>query len=387
VGYELFFRDGLKDYVAKDDITAASRNTLDIATLMGLDVLCDGRLAFINCTRNNLLTECVTLLPSAQTVVEVIEVEAPNESVIVACQRLKKTGYLIALDDFEMNDPREPLIDLADILKVDVKVTSAGQCATLVKRYARPGCRMLAKKVETYADFAAAQKAGFDYFQGYFFRKPELLAAGQVPANRVSYLRLLQAASNPEFDACAIEKAVKGDVSFCYRLLRYLNSARFGFSSEVHSVRHAIAMLGEYEVRRWVRMMATFGVGQGKCSDLLLSGLVRARFCELIRPAIQTGDSDLFLLGLLSVMDSILEIPMVRVLEGVPVAQNIKAALLGEASLLRPLYRLMLALESGEWHELGMLAQEFHLSENEIADYHWQAMQWARQISGDNCFQ
>ena len=222
---------------------------------------------------------------------------------------------------------------------------------------------MLAKKVETHAEFVAAQKAGFDYFQGYFFRKPELRTTGPMPANRIGYLRLLQAASNPDFDASAIEKAVKSDASFCYRLLRYLNSASFGFSNEIHSVRHAISMLGESEFRRWVRMVTALGASDGKCSDVLLAGLVRARFCELMAPAVQSGGSDFFFLGLLSVMDSVLEMPMARVLETVPVAQEIKAALLGEASTLRPLYLLMLALESGDWQEVKKLAQQFRLSD------------------------
>ncbi len=384
-GYELLFRDGLKDYVGTDDITGASRNVFDIATLMGLDLLCDGQLAFINCTRDDLLRGYITLLPPAQTVVEVLEVGKPDDRVVAACQRLKTAGYLIALDDFEKNDPRESLIELADIFKVNVKVTSAQQSAALMKRYAHGSCRMLAKKVETYDEFVAAQKVGFHYFQGYFFRKPEMRSTGTMAANRISYLRLLEVASNPDFDASAIEKAVKSDASFCYRLLRYLNSASFGFSNEIHSVRHAIFMLGEKEFRRWVRMVATFGASDGKCSDLLLSGLVRARFCELMAPTIQWGGSDLFFVGLLSVMDSILEIPMARVLGSVPVTQEVKAALLGEASPLRPLYLLTLALEAGEWQQIKTLAEQLHLSESDVAGHYWEAMQWARQLSAESC--
>jgi EAL and modified HD-GYP domain-containing signal transduction protein len=243
-GYELLFRDGLKNYVAKEDTPAASRNTLDVATLMGLDVLCDGHLAFINCTAEDLANDYITLLPASQTVVELLGDVAPEEEVVAACKRLKQAGYMLALDDFVMNDPREPLIDLADLLKVDVKITSPQKTAALAKQYAHRGVRILAKKVETQEEFVAAKKAGCEYFQGYFFRKPELRATGPMPTNRASYLRLLQAASNPEFDAAAIEKAVKTDASFCYRLLRYLNSASFGFSNEIHSVRHAIFRRG-----------------------------------------------------------------------------------------------------------------------------------------------
>jgi EAL and modified HD-GYP domain-containing signal transduction protein len=386
-GYELLFRDGLKNYVAKEDTPAASRNTLDVATLMGLDVLCDGHLAFINCTAEDLANDYITLLPASQTVVELLGDVAPEEQVVAACKRLKQAGYMLALDDFVMNDPREPLIDLADLLKVDVKITSPQKIAALAKQYAHRGVRILAKKVETQEEFAAAQKAGCDYFQGYFFRKPELRATGPMPTNRASYLRLLQAASNSEFDAAAIEKAVKSDASFCYRLLRYLNSASFGFSNEIHSVRHAIFLLGEREFRRWVRMVAAFGASNGKCSDVLLTGLVRARFCELMAPSIQPGGSDLFFLGLLSVMDAVLDMPMARVLETVPVSQEIKAALLGDAGALRPVYLLLLALELGDWQEVKKQAQQLSLPESELAEHYWEAMEWAREISAGNLLQ
>jgi EAL and modified HD-GYP domain-containing signal transduction protein len=197
---------------------------------------------------------------------------------------------------------------------------------------------MLAEKVETREEFIAAKKAGFLYFQGYFFRRPETLTAHEIPANRINYLRMLTEVSKPELDVRAIENVVKGEASLCYRLLRYLNSAAFGFSNEIHSVRHALAILGEREVRRWIRLVATLGAGQSKTSALVLSALVRARFCELLSPKIPHGDSDLFLMGLLSLMDAILEIPMSQVLDNVPIDQETKAVLLGGASRLRPFY-------------------------------------------------
>lgn len=380
-GYELLFRDGVEDYFRHSDADAASRQTLSASMLMGLDVLCDGRRAFINCTRDVLLKDYITLLPSAQTVVEVLESVAADDLVIAACRHLKEAGYLIALDDFTVDDPREPLTDLADIIKVDLRRTSMAQGAELVKRYGPWRSRMLAEKVETREEFVAARKAGFLYFQGYFFRKPETLTAHEIPANRLNYLRMLQAVSQPELDVREIEEVIKSEASLCYRLLRYLNSAAFGFGNEIHSVRHALRILGEREVRRWVRLVATLGAGQSKSSELVLSALVRARFCELLSPKIQHGDSDLFLMGLLSLMDAILETPMDRVLESVPLDHESKAVLLGGASRLRPLYQLMLARESGEWENAAELGSQLHLNESEVAESHWQAMQWARQVN------
>ena len=380
-GYELLFRDGVENFFCSADPEAASRSTLDTSMLMGLDVLCDGRRAFINCTREMLLKDYVTLVPSNQTVVEILETVPPDDLVMAACQRLKEAGYMIALDDFAIDDPRAPLTEVADIIKVDLKRTTPAECAAMIKRYGPWRCRMLAEKVETREEFVAASKAGFVYFQGYFFRRPEVLATHEVPANRINYVRMLQTVSKPELDPREIEDAIKSEASLCYRLLRYLNSAVFGFANEIHSVRHALAMLGEREVRRWVRLVVTLAAGQGKSSELVLSALVRARFCELLSPKIQHGESDLFLLGLLSMMDAILEIPMPEVLDRVPIDQETKALLLGGTGRLRPLYQLMLARESGDWQNTAELSKSLHLSDGEVAEAYWSAMQWARQVS------
>jgi len=256
------------------------------------------------------------------------------------------------------------------------------QAAAMVKRHTAKRRRMLAEKVETREEFEAAKKAGFVYFQGYFFRKPETLNVQEIPANQLNYLLMWQAVARPELDIREVEQVIKSEASLCYRLLRYLNSPLFGFGNEIHSIRHALSLLGDHEVRRWIRLVATLEAGQNKCSELVLSALVRARFCELLSPSVGHADSDLFLVGLLSLMDVILEIPMSRVLENVPVDRESKAMLLGEPSRLRPVYELMLAQESGEWQTASDLAGQLHVDEILVAEKYWEAMGWARQVSG-----
>jgi c-di-GMP-related signal transduction protein len=380
-GYELLFRDGIEDFFRSADPDAASRSTLNTSMLLGLDVLCDGHRAFVNCTREILLKDYITLLPSKQTVVEVLETVPADDLVVAACRRLKEAGYTIALDDFAVNDPREVLTDLADIIKVDLRVTSAADAAAIVKRYGPWRCRLLAEKVETREEFVATKKAGFLYFQGYFFRRPEILTSHEIPANQLNYLRMLTAVSQRELDVREIENLVKSEAALCYRLLRYLNSAAFGLSAKIRSVQHALAILGEREVRRWIRLVATLGAGQGKTSDLVLAALVRARFCELLSPKIVHGDSDLFLMGLLSLMDTMLEVPMHQVLDNVPIDQESKVALLGGESRLRPFYQLMLAQEAGDWKSVSELTRQLHLNESDVATFYLQAMQWAREVT------
>jgi c-di-GMP-related signal transduction protein len=240
---------------------------------------------------------------------------------------------------------------------------------------------MLAEKVETRQEFLAAREQGFVYFQGYFFRRPEILTAQVMPANSLNYLRMLQEVSRPDLDVPALELLIKGEASICYRLLCYLNSAMFGFKSEIHSVRHELSVLGEREVRRWVRLVAAVAAGQDKPTDLVLSSLVRARFGELLSPLVPYGESDLFLMGLLSLIDGMLEMPMAQVLNKVPLDRETKAVLLGQPSLLRPVFQLILAHESGEWEAAAKLADNLHIEAERAAAFYWQAVQWAREVS------
>jgi len=380
-GYELLFRDGVENHFCETDADSASRRTLDTSIQIGLQMLCDGRRAFVNCTRDVLLKDYMTLLPSTLAVVEVLESVPVDDLVIAALQRLKQAGYVIALDDFVANDPREPLTEFADILKVDIRQTPVDQAIATMKKYGPWRCRLLAEKVETREEFAAAKAAGFIYFQGYFFQKPEVLQSREIPANKMNYLRLLRAVSEPEIDVRKFEDMIKQEVSITYRLLRYLNSAAFGVQNEVHSIRHALALLGEREVRRWIRLAATLNMAENRSSELVTSAMLRARFCELLSPKVPHGESDLFLMGLFSMVDAILEIPMDKILEAVPMDFETKAVLLGKSSKLRPLYELMLARELGNWEKATECIRQLGLTESEVADAYWQAIQWARQVS------
>lgn len=381
-GYELLFRNGIEDYFSAGDAEVAARSTLDSSLLFGLNTLCHNSRAFVNCTHEMLLKDLVTLLPPAQTVVEILETVEPDDRVVAACKRLRAAGYLIALDDFAPDDPRALLSDLADIIKVDIRATKMEERAGMMRRFGSAKCKMLAEKLETPQEFHQARNMGFTYFQGYFFCRPELVSGREVPANRLRYLQLLEMVSRPEIEMRELEKLLKQEAGICYRLLRYLNSPIFGLSLEVKSVRHAMAILGERELRRWIRLIVTVGAAEQGCSELVLMGLTRARFCELLSDQVRTNN-DLFLMGLLSVMDAILEIDMNMLLQRVPVDADTKAALLGQTGVLRPLYQLMLAQESGEWESASALTKELQLSDDSVGQAWWQAMTWAQEVSGN----
>ena len=365
LGYELLFRESQEENRFNSDHEGGTRSIIDTLNVMGLDVVCDGRLAFINCTQTMLLNEFFLLLPAEQIVVEIQDSVRPDEQVVAACNRLKLEGYKLALDNFVVADPRQALVPYADYLKVDIRRVTQEQTAG-IWAYAGQSC-LLAEKVETRLQFITAVKDGFTLFQGYFFRHPERMRARHIPASQANQLQLLKAVSAPEVDLVAVENLIKRDASVWYRLLRYLNSPLLGVSTSVQSVRHAMILLGERELVRWIRMATTLIMGQEKCSDLVLSSLVRARFCELISPKVNHGSCDLFLIGMFSLMDAILEVPMGVVIEGLAFDAATKAELLGMKKTgtptpLTPIYELMLAREAGEWDVVARQAKTLGLS-------------------------
>jgi c-di-GMP-related signal transduction protein len=385
VGYELFFREGLGQNRFTSDVESATSTTIDALNMVGLDILCDGYPAFINCTRQMLLSDYFSLLPPDDVVVEVQETVSVDEGVRQACERLKDGGYSIALDNFVPDDQRQSLVPFADFIKIDITAVKPEQSAQLIALYASERRRMLAQKVETREAFVRAEKNGFTRFQGYFFRRPESLRARQIPANQITYLRLLSAIAKPDVNFAEIEDLIKREPSLCYRLLRYLNSPLLALPSIVLSVRHALNLLGERESVRWIRMATTLVMGQEKCSDLVLSSLVRARFCELIGNRVENGKSDLFLLGMLSLMDAILAVPMGMLVEELCLDTGIKAQLLsgkmGVKTPLSPVYDLMLAREAGDWELVTRLGKQLRLSLSFVAETSNQSMRWAHQVT------
>jgi c-di-GMP-related signal transduction protein len=385
IGYELFFREDRGQRHFSADRENATSAAIDMLNFVGLGVLCDGRLAFINCGHDMLLSDYFALLPPNDVVIEIQETIPVDKDVIAACEKLQQAGYSIALDNFVPDDKREALIPYARFIKVDISRVAADACAALVKRCAGEQCCMVAQKVETREQFLTARVHGFTRFQGYFFRHPENMQTRRIPANQMTYVNLLAAVSKAKIDFAEIEALIKHEPALCYQLLRYLNSPLLGLSSPVLSVRNALTLLGERETVRWIRMATTLVMGQEKSSDLVLSSLVRARFCELVSAKVQHGNSDVFLMGMLSLIDAILAVPIGMVVAELALDPDVKAQLLaaksGKKTPLSPIYELMLAREVGDWGLVTRLGKQLNISLSFVADASNQAMRWAHDIT------
>jgi EAL and modified HD-GYP domain-containing signal transduction protein len=379
-GYKLLFRTSVNNCFPSVEGDAASRGVIDMSSLIGLSTLANNLPAFIVTTREILIQEYLALLPADKVVAEIPESVPADAEVVRACKQLKAAGYRIALSNFRDHDPREALEDSADFLKIDIKMSSLADVARLTRHYRGRGPQLIAEKVETREDFAFTKNEGFSFFEGYFFRKPEMMRARGAQSNRTVFLRLLGAISRPALDWNELERIVKSDPTLYFRLLRYLNSAIFGLQGEVKTVGQALTILGEKEIRRWCQLSGMLELSRNKPSDLALAALVRARFAELIASKVACGNSDMFQVGLLSLMDAILEIPMREVLEGLPLDDGSKTALMEGTGPLSPVYELMLAVEAGVWPRIAALASRFQIDQDFIAQSYWDAMQWAQSI-------
>jgi c-di-GMP-related signal transduction protein len=380
--YELLFRNGLQNSCDGIDLELASTSVLDTSFLIGFEKITAGRRMFINCPRDFLLRDYVSLFPPQSVVIEILETIRPDEEVVAACRRLKQAGYTLALDDFVDSPAWAPLVELADILKIDFQLTDRNEQRDIVSRHAGRKLRMLAEKVETQEQFAAGIQMGYTLFQGYFFCRPELMRHRALPGSKLAYLDLLRAATATEFDVRELASKIKHEPSLTYRLLRYLNSAAFGLRAEIRSVAHALSLLGERELRKWIAVVSVSVLADGKPDELMTIPLVRGRFCELLAPLAGLADhaSDLFLMGLLSVMDAVLDQPLDSILADLPVRREIKEALLARTGLYWRLLEIAVAHERADWEKVSALLSETEMEEDRVSELYVAAVDWSTAL-------
>jgi len=378
VGYELLFRTGWENYFSggRDE---AARQTLDNYLYMGIESLTGNRLAFVNCTREALIGRWVTLLPPKNTVLEILETVAPAADLVKACLDLRKLGYRIALDDFVPRPEMQPLVDLASYIKVDFQASDASQRKAIRAMARSSDAAMLAEKVESQEEFKMARGEGFKYFQGFFFCRPTIIENREIPANRMNYLHLLSELSRDQLDLREVARIVQMEASLCYRLLLLANSARWCRRTDVTSVQDAFILVGEHRFRALV-CVATSGLwGQNQPPALIAMSLERARFCELMAPLVGETPSEQFMLGQLSLLDAILEIPMESIVKTLPLRPEAKAALLGGKGRVAMPLSLIRGFESGAWASCAHTASELGIGEEKLSQLYMDSVKWATE--------
>jgi EAL and modified HD-GYP domain-containing signal transduction protein len=385
-GYELLYRAGNKvnAFNGSVDGDTATRAVLHGSlNVVGLAELTGSKKAFVNCTKNTFVNDEYVVLPPAGSVVELLETVMPDPEILTALKRAKDAGYIIALDDFAFAPEYRPFLPYCDILKVDFMATTPDQRRRLTDQFANKGkTLLLAEKVETHDVFQEAIGLGYAYFQGYFFCKPQIISRKDIPAFKQNCLRFIQEVNTPSISFERLEEVVKRDPSLSTKLLRYLNSAAFGLTNRVTSIRQALALLGEKALRKWASLIALSELGRDKPTELMTTALVRARYCELLAPAmgLRGRELDCFIMGLLSAVDAFTDQTLAESVRDIPLPADVTAALLGTGETpLGTLFSVALSLERGRSVHASALLQSSGTDLATASHLYRQAIEWADQ--------
>jgi metal-dependent hydrolase len=379
--YEILFRSGLKNAFDPNlDGNVATQSVMVNAMLdFGMNKLVSDKRAFINFTEQNLLSRAPKLLPSENVVVEILETVQPTPEILQVVQELKEAGYKIALDDFVLMPGYEPLINMADIIKVDFRITTDPEERKKLREILPQHVRLLAEKIETEEEFQQALDFGYVLFQGYFFCKPTVLHQKRLTSNALSKMRLLREINRQNVDFSAITGVISSDTNLVHKLLTYINSAGVGLNNHVSNLKQATVLLGAGGVRRWVTLVSLQTFSEDKPPELFTLSLLRAKFCELIagelkRPGL-TADTG-FLLGMFSLLDVLLGLPMDDVLKEVSLSDELSDALRGKDNDLRRLLDLVVAYEKGDWESVSTYCARENLRPEHLQPTYDKVLEW-----------
>ncbi len=379
-GYELLFRGGTTNAFPDIDGDTATSKLLSNSFLnIGIDQIVGGNKAFVNFTRDLLVKNVPSMFPKETLVVEVLEDVEAEEEVVAVCRELSQQGYLIALDDFFYEANLEPLVALANIIKMDFRATSMEVIEDHVEKLSEYGVKFLAEKVETHEEFQKAADMGFELFQGYFFSKPEIVEGREVPPSKINLIQLIAEANKEDFRFEELEKLVARDVSISYKLLRYINSSFFRRVHEISTIKQAIVMLGETGMKRFISLIVMAKLAEDKPHELIRNSIIRAKMCELLARHSGTGlnESELFTLGLFSRIDAIMDQDMEELMERLPLGEAIKRALVSREGVLGEFLALVESYERGDWEEFNRAVEATGVEEDKVPECYLEALGWA----------
>lgn len=378
--YELLCRDGLVNRCSERDGNRATSKLLSNSFLgFGIQQLTGGKRAFVNFTRELLLEKVPCMFPSDILVVEILEDIEPDKEVINACKEIKDLGYDLALDDFVYKPSLVPLIELSSVIKLDFRVTPKDLIKHYIDKLVEYRVKFLAEKIETYDEFKEAVEMGFHLFQGYFFSKPHVFKEKDIAPSKLNLLRIMAEVNKEGFKFEELDKLIKRDVSISYKLLRYINSAYFRRLKEISSIKQAIVLLGEVGIKRFLSLITMTRLASNKPDELIRSSVIRARFCELLGKGCGAREdiSELFTLGLFSLIDAILDSPMELLMNRLPLSDDLKKALISRQGKLSPYLELVCAYEAGKWDEISQIARDLGISELKLPEYYIDSVVWS----------
>jgi c-di-GMP phosphodiesterase len=386
IAYELLFRHAAHAQSARieSDVDAGLNVIANTLCNMGTDWLLKGKQAFINMDEPMLMSSFSSLLPKENVVIEILETVRASQEMLDRVLALKQEGFRFALDDFRLSPDTEPFLPLADFVKLDVLAHSAPDLAGLVRTVRKHPVKLVAEKVENLEQYNRCKDLGFDFFQGYYFAHPETLVERVINPVHGTVIQLMEKVRQGA-DVKDLESLFKKDVALTFKLMRYINSAGFGLSCEVQSIRHAVSILGMQPLYRWLTLLLATAGSNPTSPALSRTAITRGRLCELLgKSELPRADQDnLFIVGVFSLLPAMLEMTMDQVLDRVVIPEKVADALVDRTGLYGPFLALTEAVESGDGERLEALTLSLMLSPDQVSEAHLQALAWVEQLGLD----
>lgn len=354
--YELLYRDSNEN---RANVTCQSTATttviLNLITEFGFPVATGNKTAFINLSIDFLTGKRPVQLPSKNVVLEILEDTVVDDALISGLQNLVDQGFSLALDDFIYSSEWDPVLPLVDYIKVEIPLLTKEEIKNHVTQLKKYNVKLLAEKIESEEEYDFLHACGFDLFQGYFLAKPKVIEGKTISANKLTILSLLSDLNNDAIEIEDLVKSISKDVSLCYKILRYINSAHISLARKVESIREAITYVGLKKLKHWATLVAMSNISS-KPDDLMQLTMTRAYMCKQI--AEQLGEKDpqhFFSVGLLSTLDVLLGLPMKQILKALPLSNEIQDSLMYFDGQTGKVLECAVAYEKGDWDEINKL--------------------------------
>ena len=372
--YELLYRDSEENSATvTDQSQSTSEVIINLVTNFGFDVVTGGHTAFINLSKDFLTGKKPLPLPHDKVVLEVLEDIIVDQELIDGLKKLSSENYSIALDDFVYSEEWEPVLPLVDYIKVEIPLLSNDEIKSHVAQLKKYDVKLLAEKVETKAEYDFLHECGFDYFQGYFLARPKVLSGKALQPNKLTMILLLSDLNNTAIEIDKLTETISNDVSLCYKILRYINSAHYALPRNVSSIREAITYVGMNELRRWASLitMSSLSAQSTQASEMMQQTIIRANMCEQIAEHRGVSDTQVyFSVGLLSTLDALLGLPMDEILTTLPLSDEMLEALVSYDGDVGKVLKCAVAYENADWEE----ANRIDLSATQLRDCFFNAL-------------
>jgi len=381
--YELLFRSCSQGPAIIENESSATAHVIANGLSIAAPQL-DSRPAFINFPEELLIDGAPLALRPDACVIEILETVQLSGRLLKALKRYKEQGYLLALDDYVGQEELLPLLQLADIVKVDVMGMSAPEIIKLFQKLRAPGRTLLAEKISDRKTFELAAALGTRYFQGFYFCKPVVERGTTIKTGTATRLQMIAELSSDDYDVKKVSRVISHDPGLSYRLLKVINSPYFGFRGKVRSLEQAVALMGGKPLRQWLMLVMLADIGEGgRHEDLVFTSVCRGTFLERLareRPLRPYPPDTMFLVGLFSNLDALLNQSMEEIIPCLPLDNEVAAALLGRDNALRKYLDLRLFLETARWEEAEALIEEMRLQREKVAALSAQAAAWTSMM-------